>query len=119
MATLQAHGTELHRYFSTAARGLLSVRSDGTTLVRRVGDGWKVYRRKRADVTMETWTEYKRQKFASLPAWKRECTELPALHELEQWVSDSVCESPTGHTVEPDGAGPDGVPSWLVCLGLI
>jgi hypothetical protein len=32
---------------------------------------------------------------------------------------DGICETPTGHRVEPDGIGPDGVPSWLRLFSLI
>ncbi len=38
---------------------------------------------------------------------------------LEKWLCDDVVKTPTGHTVEPDGHGPDGSPSWLRVLGLI
>lgn len=39
---------------------------------------------------------------------------------MKEWVYDSVCESVTGrHTVEPEGIGPDGAPSWLLAMGLI
>jgi hypothetical protein len=48
-----------------------------------------------------------------------EIHELPSLAELEEWMLDSVCERPTGDSVEPDGQGPDGAPSWLLALGLI
>jgi len=40
--------------------------------------------------------------------------ETPSMDELEEWVFDSVCETPDGRTVEPDH--PD---SWLSLLGLI
>lgn len=45
--------------------------------------------------------------------------ELPVLAELEEWSSDAICPTPTGDDVEPDGIGPDGVPSWLMLLGYI
>lgn len=38
---------------------------------------------------------------------------------IRYWVYDSVCPTPTGYTVEPDGHGPDGVPSWLIILGYL
>ena len=44
---------------------------------------------------------------------------LPSMHELMAWNEDGICETPTGHRVEPDGTGPDGVPSWLRALRLI
>jgi len=43
----------------------------------------------------------------------------PSYEELEACVFDSVCTSITGSTVEPDGHGPDGAPSWLLLLGAI
>ena len=43
----------------------------------------------------------------------------PSEATLEKWVGDSICPTPTGHRVEPDGYGPDGSPSWLLALGLI
>ena len=45
--------------------------------------------------------------------------ELPSMQELTAWNEDGICETPTGHRVEPDGTGPDGVPSWLRALRLI
>ena len=43
----------------------------------------------------------------------------PSFEELKAAVFDSVCPSITGDTVEPDGYGPDGAPSWLLLLGAI
>ena len=45
--------------------------------------------------------------------------EPPSRNQVEEWVYDSVCPTPTGHEVEPDGYGPDGCPSWLLLMGLI
>jgi hypothetical protein len=39
--------------------------------------------------------------------------------ELEVGLSDGVCETPAGNTVEPDGIDPQGNPSWLRIHGLI
>ena len=55
----------------------------------------------------------------SLSGLFREFDAAPDLSALEEEVMDSVCTSPTGHSVEPDGFGPDGVPSWLMIFGLI
>lgn len=41
------------------------------------------------------------------------------MRQLEAWAGDSVCETVTGDTVEPDGTGADGAPSWLLALGMI
>ncbi|WP_322075532.1 hypothetical protein [Burkholderia cenocepacia] len=46
--------------------------------------------------------------------WKGRQYEVPSNSEIEQWVFDSVCETPDGDTVEPDHPN-----SWLSILGLI
>jgi len=46
--------------------------------------------------------------------WRGEIYNEPSIEALQEWVSDSVCETPDGETVEPDH--PD---SWLSILGLI
>jgi len=38
---------------------------------------------------------------------------------LGKAVMDSVCETPNGNTVEPDGVDSEGAPSWLMIHGLI
>lgn len=43
----------------------------------------------------------------------------PSMTTLGKWSMDSVCKTPTGKRVEPDGHGPDGSPSWLLVFGLI
>jgi len=43
----------------------------------------------------------------------------PSMATLEKWSYDSVCKTPTGKRVEPDGHGSDGSPSWLLVFGLI
>jgi hypothetical protein len=44
---------------------------------------------------------------------------MPSLRTLEKQANDAVVTTPTGHRVEPDGYGPDGIPSWLLILGVI
>lgn len=39
--------------------------------------------------------------------------------ELADAAMESVCETPSGTTVEPDGIDSAGVPSWLLIYGLI
>ncbi|QPT38922.1 Uncharacterised protein [Oligella ureolytica] len=46
--------------------------------------------------------------------WNGETYEVPDIQAIENWVFDSVCETPDGEMVEPDH--PD---SWLALLGLI
>lgn len=47
-----------------------------------------------------------------------EC-DYPSDDQIEEWVYDSVCETPCGCRVEPDGHCEHGNPSWLIILGLI
>ena len=114
-----ANGTELHRYFSIARAALISVRSNGVTLCRQVDDDWRVLCRKKAECSTAQWLANKKAMLNSLSRWQREVEELPSMQELMAWDADGVCETPTGHRVEPDGTGPDGVPSWLRVLRLI
>jgi len=116
---LDANGTELHRYFSVARGVLISVRSNGVTLFRQVDDDWTVLSRKKADVPLAQWVANKKAALSSLSRWQLEVEELPSMQELMAWNEDGICETPTGHRVEPDGTGPDGVPSWLRALRLI
>lgn len=119
MAALKNHGTELARFLSIKARGVLSVRSDGVTLVRRVGENWKVFARKKADISIEDWRTRKLSFLLGITPWKKQVKSLPSMATIERWLNDGVCETPTGHRVEPDGFGPDGVPSWLLILGFV
>ena len=116
---LNANGTELHRYFSIARGALISVGSNGVTLFLQVDDDWRVLSRKKVDVPLAEWVANKEAALISLDRWQLEVKELPSMQELMAWNEDGTCETPTGHRVEPDGTGPDGVPSWLRALRLI
>ncbi len=116
---LDANGSELHRYFSIARGALISVRSNGVTVCRQVDDDWRVLSRKKVDVPLVQWVVNKKSSLGALARWQLEVDELPSLKELMAWNEDGICETPTGHRVEPDGTGPDGVPSWLRALRLI
>jgi len=116
---LVANSTELHRYFSVGRGALISVRSNGVTLFRQVDDEWKMLSRKKVDVPLAQWVGNKKASLISLERWQLEVDELPSMQELMAWNEDGICETPTGHRVEPDGTGPDGVPSWLRALRLI
>ena len=116
---LDQNGSELNRYFSVARGALISVRSNGVTLCRQVDDEWKVLSRKKAECSFEQWLANKMASLSSLHRWQLDVEELPSLQELMAWNEDGICETPTGHRVEPDGTGPDGVPSWLRALRLI
>lgn len=62
----------------------------GCTLEQAMQDGWPVVR------------------------WRRDWHFVPTMEQVEEWVFDSLCETPTGSTVEPDHPH-----SWLSLLGLI
>ena len=107
-------GSELHRYFSIARGALISVRSNGVTLCRQVDDEWRVLSRKKGDVPLAQWVVNKQAALCNLARWQLGVDELPSMHDLMAWNEDGICETPTGHRVEPDG-----VPSWLRALRLI
>lgn len=44
---------------------------------------------------------------------------VPEPLELADWLMDSICETPDGCEVEPDGACEHGYQSWLLILGLM
>ena len=46
--------------------------------------------------------------------WRGECYEVPSDAEIEDWVFNSLCETPDGCQVESDH-----LDSWLSLLGLI
>jgi hypothetical protein len=120
MAKLKAHGTELYRYFSTKHRGLVSVRSDGTRLIKRVEEDWKILSRKQADVSMDVWRAAIEKLMNSLAAWKKRVRSLPTQAQLEYWTFDGLCETTDGDLLEPDFRGDwNHGPSWLVALRLV
>lgn len=45
--------------------------------------------------------------------------EPPSDDQIAAWMCDSICETPCGCQVEPDGHCEHGAPSWLLILGLI
>lgn len=117
---IEASTDEFARFFSLEHRGLVSYRRDGRILIQRAGDwDFRPFLKKKSNVPLDEWIALKQKEIGAVPRWCFEVTELPRMQELEEWVSDSVVETPTGYSVEPDGTGPDGVPSWLRCLGLI
>ena len=46
-------------------------------------------------------------------------TKQPALQTMERRISSGIDKSVTGKTVECDGWGPDGSPSWTLVAGVI
>ena len=88
-------------------------------MCRQVDDDWKVLSRKKVECSLAQWVGNKKAALSSLSRWQLEVEELPSMRELMAWDEDGICETSTGHRVEPDGTGPDGVPSWLRALRLI
>ena len=60
---------------------------------------------------MELGKEIKMLKYI---IWNGEKHEVPSMEILQEWIIDSVCETPDGDMVEHDH--PD---SWFMLLGLI
>ena len=119
-ATTELESGEFARFFSIKHRGLVSYRRDGRIVIQRVGDGgFRPFLQKKDEIPLDEWVARKQQEISAVPAWCLQVSALPSIEELDEWSSDGVVETPTGHAVEPDGTGPDGVPSWLRCLGLI
>lgn len=115
MARVSAHGHIVATFLSRKAAGLIRHMSDGTVLRKTpFSGGWKIYGQRKPGVT----DEQLREKVAALADWKR-VTRIPSIRTLEEWGRDSVCETPSGHQVEPDGYGPVGSPSWLLLFRLI
>jgi hypothetical protein len=115
----EQHGPEMHHYLSTKYRALLSVRESGVTLAKSLFADWHVVMTRKPEVALAQWRTSREALYAGLASWEKGVTELPSLEELQEWEGDSICETPTGYLVEPDGTGPDGVPSWLRVLGVI
>ena len=46
--------------------------------------------------------------------WRKDWYPVPTMEAIEEWVFDSICETPDETTVEPDHPQ-----SWLSLLGLI
>jgi hypothetical protein len=112
--------TPVLRYFSPAKHALVTLTKEGLTLIRRVDDDdWQIAGRKKEALSYDEWIAIKQKNIAQLPAWAIEVKELPSREQLEDWLAGGICETPSGDRVEPDGHGPDGVPSWLLLLGLI
>lgn len=120
MSTVAQPEAEFARHFSIQHRGLLSYRRDGRILLQCIEDPcFRRFLKKKDEVPLDQWIAKKQMELRDIPAWCFDVRELPSMEELEEWGSDSHCDTPTGYSVEPDGVGPDGVPSWLRCLGLI
>ena len=112
--------TDLFRFFDQKTGHMVSIRDDGTVNHASINDvKYRCVAKKKTDVPMEQWVAAKQAKYDALPEWTKKVKRLPSMASLERWSDDGVCMTPTGHKVEPDGNGPDGVPSWLRLLFFI
>jgi hypothetical protein len=120
MAKLSAHGHELFRFFSPRSQGLKSVRSDGHTLIRYPGTGWKLFSRRDPKIPYDEWLAKKTEIYNKMPTWAKAIESLPSMEQIREWTFDAVCETTDGETCEPDSQGwADHGPSWLVALGYL
>jgi hypothetical protein len=120
MATLSKQGNEIFRFFSIRKRGLISIRDNGVILRRTPwSNGWKIIAKKKPEVSIDAFLQSARDRYEKLAEWKKQIKSIPTYETLEEWEREGICETPTGYSVEPDGVGPDGVPSWLRCFSII
>ncbi len=111
---------ELGRYFSRRRSALYSLRADGSTWCKRLYHGWRIANPTPAPEGIQASIDLFNRIAASGQPWQRRVDDIPTLSDLEEQLSeDGSCETPTGHQVEPDGCGPDGVPSWLRVFGMV
>jgi len=98
----------------------------GVTVQRITGTGWSVERPAvlRAGHTPDGFRSRLQSlvDMPELPAGPRVIPfsgPAPSFKTLERWTFDSICKTPDGCTVEPDGRCCHGLPSWLLIAGVI
>jgi hypothetical protein len=119
MSLLKSEGNEIARFFDQSVKGLISIRDNGSTLIRQVGTPWRLFSRKVDSIPLREWIAEKRAAVNQLPSWMISVRHLPTLPQLHAWKVAGISSTPTGYEVEPDGIGPDSVPSWLRLFGLV
>lgn len=99
--------------------------------IRDIGEIWKMpfdtkdwqrVLQKKPDFDLERWIDLKMAKIYNITPWYlRDLKEddIPTQEQLQVWAMEGVCDSVTGYTVEPDGHGPDGAPSWLLVFEIL
>lgn len=111
---------EASRLFSRKRGALYSLRNDGSVYAKSLTAGWSLVMAAPEAAKVPERSAWFAQWRATCPPWAQAIRDIPSLDELEQQCSaDGACETPTGHSVEPDGTGPDGVPSWLRIFRMI
>jgi hypothetical protein len=120
MAKVSAHGKIVFQFLASNGQ-LIAYCEDKTTLFRSpYTSGWKIRGKIKPDRTVEQATDNIRTAMRNKnETWRLNVKRMPSLRTLEEWASEGVCETVTGDTVEPDGIGRDGAPSWLRALCMI
>ena len=112
-------GNELFRYCSSNARGLVSVRDDGTTWVKSPWNkDWKLESQKGPEVDMGDWLTIKIRLKSNLKDWQLRSRYLPSFEKIATWLSTNYSRTPTGAVVKHDEKDEHGAPSWLTILGM-
>lgn len=115
-----APARERARFFSRRRRALISLRDDGSVFTKTLTEGWTQRTEPATADQLDARLTKLDQWCQSVSGWPRHVQDIPTLDDLEQQLrDDGAVETPTGASVEPDGIGPDGVPSWLRVFGLI
>ncbi len=111
---------EQGRFFSRRRSALYSLRKDGSIWCKRLTHGWRLANPVPSPEGLASQVALFERITSTCKPWQRHVDDIPTMQELEQqYREDGCCETPTGHVVEPDGTGPDGVPSWLMIFGMI
>src|SRR5262249_56408059 len=99
---------------------------DGTIVARNVYSGWKRYGKIKEGHTVHEVVDNIIARVSQTLrdgkgnyGWILKVDHLPSVKSLERWANADLVPTRTGHEIEPDGVGPDGVPSWLRILGMI
>lgn len=124
-AKMESSGPELLRYYSPKYACLASIRATGEIWTKSLYKDWMSTKRIKSvkGATQEEHNEIVRKNIETLKErlqpWQIDA-KLPSLSSVKKWITGDVgVKSPTGYTVDPDGVGPDGVPSWLILLRMI
>jgi hypothetical protein len=107
-------------YIDPKCGAAVAILANGTRYVKTVTSRkWKLYGTKKADVSLETWTQHRLEFYAKLPEWCKGKHDVPTMATLQRWSFDGVAKTVDGQTIEPDGTASNGAPSWLLLIGVI
>lgn len=116
----ETESPERGRFFSRRRSALYSLRADGSIWCKRLYHGWRIANPIPTPEGIPDRLALFEKIAASGQPWQRRVEDIPTMSDLERQLHDDCSmETPTGYTVEPDGTGPDGVPSWLRVFGMV